>query len=110
MSKDTKATVAALRGSLADLTADDAAVAALQAIVRAQLTLLETTTTTIVAATSMIALEPGNRRLVGFASDAIEAAHKGLGAIEQTDKALDTLLAPYSARYAEVAHSVKVAT
>ena len=107
MRNHTKDTVSALRGSLADLTADSAEVDALRSIVRAQLDLLETITTSIVAATSIIAVVPGDRRVVGFASDAIEAAHTALGAIEAVDKALDTLLEPYRDRYEEVAHSVK---
>ena len=107
MRDKTKDTVAALRGGLADLTADDAALDALQTIVRAQLDLLDTVTTSIVAVTSIIAVAPGDRRVVGFASDAIEAAHDALAAIEATDKALDVLLAPYRDRYEEAAHSVK---
>lgn len=107
MREHTKDTVAALRGSLADLTADEAQLDALRAIVRGQLTLLDTVTTSIVAATSIIAVVPGDPRVVGFASDAIEAAHTALDAIAATDKALDILLAPYADRYEAVAHSVK---
>jgi hypothetical protein len=110
MREHTKDQAAALRGQLADLTADDANVDALREIVSACLDLLDAQTTAIVTACSIIAMAPADRRIVGFASDAIEAAHKSLSAIEAIDGATDILLVPYADRYESVAHSVKAAS
>jgi hypothetical protein len=108
MRNDMQDTVADLRARLALADEDGPRLAALQEIVRAARAILETQATTIVAVTSIIAVEPGNRYVVGFANDALEAAGAALNAVAAIDLALDTLLVPLSERYEAVAHSVKV--
>ena len=107
MNPDTKDAIIDLRFMLEQLESDGPALEAVHEIVRATLTLLDCQTNTIVAATSIIALAPGNRYVVGFANDAIEASHKALSALEGIDRATDVLLAPIRERHEAIGHSLK---
>jgi len=109
MREHTPDTVAALRGNLAELEAEGPQLDAVRSIVQTVMTVLDANTNMIVAATSIIAVVPGDRYATGFARDVIENAGRILTALETIDVALDTLLVPVTERHERIAHSIKAA-
>lgn len=109
MRTETKDAITDLRFMLEQLESDGPALEAVHEVVRATLDLLDCQTNAIVAATSIIACVPGNRYVVGFANDVIEASHKALSALEAIDRATTVLLKPIEERHEAIGHSLKAA-